>query len=70
MAEAAHTLDLARVLDVLRNYHRIAWLTQRQGPDAHRRMMDKADEILQTGGKPTGVSAEDVRALISKRLSQ
>jgi len=46
IAEAAQTLDLTRVLDVLRNYHRIAWMTQRQGPKAHRRMLDKAAEIL------------------------
>lgn len=70
MAEATRTLDLTGVLDVLRNYHRIAWLTQRQGPAAHRRMLDKASEILRTGGNPTGVPAEDIRALINERLGQ
>lgn len=58
IAEAAQTLDLTRVLDVLRNYHRIAWMTQRQGPKAHRRMLDKAAEILRTGENPDAVSGE------------
>jgi len=70
MLEAARTLDLTRVLDVLRNYHRIAWLTQRQGPAAHRRMLDKAAEILRTGRNPDAVSMETVRALIAKRCGQ
>jgi hypothetical protein len=60
MIEAAQTLDLTRVLNVLRNYHRIAWLTQRQGPQAHRRMLDKAAEIMRTGTNPDAVSAEPV----------
>jgi len=58
------------VLDVLRTYHRIARLTQRQGPQAHRRMLDKAAEILQTGTNPNGVPIEDVRAMIRKKLGQ
>ncbi|HEX4703137.1 MAG TPA: DUF6247 family protein [Pseudonocardiaceae bacterium] len=70
MEDAKRTMDLSRVLDVLRNYHRIAWMTRMQGPEAHRRMLDKAAEILRTGGNPTGVSAEDVRALINERLGQ
>ena len=70
MLEAAQTLDLTRVLDVLRNYHRIAWLTQRQGPAAHRRMLDKAAEILRTGRNPDAVPIDDVKAQIAKRLGQ
>ncbi len=70
LAEAAETLDLTRVLDVLRNYHRIAWLTQRQGPEAHRRMLDKAAEIMRTGQNPDAVPIEDVKALISQRLGR
>jgi hypothetical protein len=70
LAEAAETLDLTRVLDVLRTYHRIAWLTRRQGPQAHRRMLDKAAEILRTGRNPDAVPAEEVRALISRRLGR
>lgn len=70
LAEAAETLDLNRVLDVLRNYHCIAWLTQRQGPEAHRRMLDKAAEIMRTGKNPDAVSIEDIKALISQRLGR
>ena len=70
VAEAGQTLDLSRVLDVLRNYHRIALLTQRQGPEAHRRMLDKAAEIMRTGASPDAVPLEDVKALIRKRLGQ
>ena len=70
MTEATQTLNLTRVLDVLRNYHRIAWLTQRQGPEAHRRMLDHVAHALRTGEPPPGsVSAEDIKALIQKRLS-
>jgi uncharacterized protein DUF6247 len=68
MAVAARTLDLAPVLDVLRAYHRIAWLTRQQGAQAHRRMLDKAAEILRTGRNPDAVPVEDVRALIRRRL--
>jgi uncharacterized protein DUF6247 len=71
MTEATRTLDLTRVLEVLRNYHRIAWLTQRQGPEAHRRMLDRVAHALRTGESPPGsVSAEDMKALIEKRLSK
>jgi hypothetical protein len=70
LAEAAKTLDLTRVLDVLRNYHRIAWLTQQQGPETHRRMLNKAVEILRTGENPDGVALTDVKALIRDRLAQ
>jgi hypothetical protein len=70
LAEAAETLDLTRVLEVLRNYHRIAWLTQRQGPQAHRRMLDKVAEILRTRENPDAVPIEDVKALICERLDR
>jgi Family of unknown function (DUF6247) len=58
------------VLDVLGNYHRIAWLTQRQGSKAHRRMLDKAAKIMLFGHNPDAVSIDDVKALIIKRLNQ
>jgi RNA polymerase-interacting CarD/CdnL/TRCF family regulator len=71
MAEAAETMDLTRVLDVLRNYHRIAWLTQRQGSEAHRRMLDQVRRTLATGEAPANaVSGEEIKALIAKRLGQ
>ncbi len=70
MAEAAETLDLTRVLDVLRSYHRIATLTQRQGPEAHRRMLDKVAEIERTGRNPDAVPNDEVRTLIDQRLAR
>jgi hypothetical protein len=70
MLEATRTLDLTGVLDVLRNYHRIAWLTQQQGPDAHRRMLDKAKTILRTGNNPDGVDSDKARELIRRRLGR
>lgn len=70
LAEASSTLDLTRVLDVLRAYHRIAWLTRQQGHEAHRRMLDKAVEITRTGVNPTAVPDEAVTALISSRLGR
>lgn len=70
LTEAGDTLDLTRVLDVLRNYHRIAWMTQRPGPEAHRRMLRKADEIMRTGTNPDAGSLEDMTAMINKRLGE
>ncbi len=70
MAEAAETLDLTTVLDVLRNYHRIATLTQRQGTEAHRRMLDKVAEIQRAKRNPDAVLAEEVQALIDQRLGR
>jgi Family of unknown function (DUF6247) len=42
LAEAARTLDLTGVLDGQRNWRHLAWITQRHGADAHRRMLDAA----------------------------
>ena len=70
LAEAADSLDLTRVLDVLRAYRRIAWLTRQQGLQAHRRMLDKAATILRTGQHTDAVSNEQVQALIEERLGQ
>lgn len=70
MTEAAETLDLTRVLDVLRSYYRIARLTQRQGVEAHRRMMRKAAEIERNGKNPDAVPVEDIMELINKRLGR
>lgn len=71
MVEAAETLDLTRVLDVVRNYHRIAWLTQRQGAQAHRQMLQQVERTVRTGEAPPGsVSAQHMKALLRKRLGQ
>jgi hypothetical protein len=70
IADAGATLDLTKVLEVLRTYHRIAWMTQRQGAEAHRRMLAKADQIARTGVNPDARSREDMTALINERLSR
>ena len=69
VAEAARTLDLTRVFDVLRIYHRIAWVTRRQGTEAHRRMLRDAAHAVRTGEAPAGsVSSDEIKALIRSRL--
>lgn len=71
LADAAETLDLTKVLEVLRNYHRIAWLTQRQGAEAHRRMLDDVSHAMRTGQAPSGsVSEQDMNAWIRNRLGK
>ena len=70
LAQAAETLDLAVVLDVLRNYHRIARLTAHHGHDAHRRMLVRADGILNAGGNPDGAPLSEVRERIRARLGE
>jgi hypothetical protein len=69
LTEAARTLDLTGVLDVLRNWRRIAWITQRQGPDAHRRMLDAATRLLAGEDIPV-VPGHVVKADINARLGQ
>jgi hypothetical protein len=66
MAAATSTLDLTPVLDVLRNYHRIARADRTSGTGGTPPMLDRAAEILRTGGNPNGVSAECIRALMNK----
>jgi hypothetical protein len=71
IAEADRTIDLTRVLEVLTNYQRIAWLTKRQGTEVHRRMLDQVAHAEQTGEAPSGsVGADEMRALLRKRLAR
>jgi hypothetical protein len=44
LAEAAETLDLSGVLDMLRRWQRVAWSAQ-DDPEAHRRMLERADQL-------------------------
>jgi hypothetical protein len=69
MAEASRTLDLTGVLDVLRSWRRIAWITQRQGPEAHRRMLDVAARLLAGADVPT-VPGHVVKAEIKAKLGR
>ncbi len=70
ITEAARTLDLTRLLDVLRNYHRIARMTQQQGAAAHHRMLNKATAILEAGTNPDGIPVDDVRTMIRNKLGR
>src|SRR5882762_1960193 len=45
MTAAAGTLDLTEVLKVLDVYRGLAEITQRQGPDAHLRMLEAVDHL-------------------------
>jgi Family of unknown function (DUF6247) len=69
LAEAARTLDLTGVLDVLRNWRHIAWITQRHGADAHRRMLDAAGRLLAGENVPT-VPGYVVEAELNARLGR
>ncbi|HEV3361302.1 MAG TPA: DUF6247 family protein [Pseudonocardiaceae bacterium] len=71
IAEADRTIDLTRVLEVLTNYQRIAWLTKHQGVEVHRRMLDQVAHAQRTGEAPPGsVGAAEMRALLRKRLAR
>jgi hypothetical protein len=67
MAVAAHTLNLTGVLAVLDTFRRIAEITQRQGPQAHLRMLDQVAR-LETGHDVPTVSGQEHKARITTRL--
>jgi hypothetical protein len=69
MAEAASTLDLTGVLQVLEVYRRIAEITQRHGAAAHRRMLDQAAQ-LQRGEAVSTVPGHVHMAEINARLGR
>lgn len=69
MAEASRTLDLTGVLDVLRSWRHIAWITQRHGPEAHRRMLNTAARLLAGEDVPT-VPGYVVKAEIKAKLGR
>jgi hypothetical protein len=67
MATAAHSLNLTGVLTVLETYRKIAEITQRQGPQAHQRMLDQVARLQRGEDIPT-VSALEHKAHINSRL--
>jgi hypothetical protein len=67
MAGAAQTLDLTGVLQVLSTFRKLAEITQRQGADAHRRMLDQAAR-LQSGEAVPTVPGHIHKAEINARL--
>jgi hypothetical protein len=53
MAQAARTLDLTGVRQVLDVYRKIAGITQRQGAEVHRPMLDQAARLHRGESIPT-----------------
>ncbi len=68
LARATETLDLTEVYEVLRQWQRIAVLTQAD-PEAHRRMLQVADRALRGESIPT-VPLSAVEAVIQERLAR
>lgn len=69
MAAAGRTLDLTRVLAVLDTYRTIAEITERQGAEAHLRMLDRVARLQRGEDVPT-VSGQQHKAEISTRLGR
>jgi hypothetical protein len=69
MAAAARTFDLTGVLTMLSTYREIADITQRQGIDAHRRMLDQVAR-LQSGEQVRTVPGSEHKAQINTRLGR
>jgi Family of unknown function (DUF6247) len=69
MAAAARTLDLAGVLTVLDTYRKIAEITQRQGVEAHRRMLTQVARLQNGQNLPT-VSGAEHKAEINTMLGR
>ncbi len=66
LSRAAESLDLTDVYQVLERWRSIAAMTC-ANPDAHRRMLRRADQIL-AGEQRGSVTADDQRAMIARRL--
>jgi hypothetical protein len=69
MATAGRTLDLTGVLAVLGTYRKIAEITQRQGADAHRRMLDQVAR-LQRGEDIATVPGQQHKTEIRTKLGR
>jgi hypothetical protein len=70
LRSAGDALSLDELREVLEHWHRIACMTQAD-PEAHRRMLQRAEHTLRTGQALLGsVSADDVRTLIRERLGR
>jgi hypothetical protein len=67
MASAAQTMDLTGVLQVLSTFRKIAEITQRQGVEAHRRMLDQVARLQRGEDVPT-VPGHVHKAEINARL--
>jgi hypothetical protein len=71
LADAADSLDLTEVLDVLDSWRRRATITNHLGHHGYRQMLARADRILRTGEpEPGSVPLEDIKELITERLGR
>lgn len=68
MSRSVDSLDLTEVYRVLGRWRSIAAMT-RHDPDAHRRMLRRAEGILADDQRGT-VTADDQRAMIARRLGR
>lgn len=66
MSRSAERLDLAEVYAVLDRWRGIAALS-RADPEAHRRMLRRADRIM-AGDERGTVTADDMREMLARRL--
>jgi hypothetical protein len=66
---AARTLDLTGVLAVLDTYRKIAEIAQRQGPTAHRRMLEQVERLERGENVPT-VRGATHKAELDERLGR
>lgn len=69
MAQAARTLDLTGVLEVIETFRKIAEITQRQGAESHRVMLDRVAQ-LQRGEQVPTVPGHLHKAEIRARLGR
>lgn len=68
---AADSLDLTELYDVLDSWRRRATTTNYLGHDGYRKLLARAERILRTGEpEPGSVPLEDVKALIVERLGR
>jgi len=70
LAEAAESLDLTAVLDVLRTYHRIAAQTRHHGRVAHQRMLDTARRIMADGTNADAIPLAEHRGHLQQLLDR
>ncbi|MEU7138315.1 DUF6247 family protein [Nocardia sp. NPDC046473] len=64
-AKKSHTLE---EIDALLNKWQHTAVMEIREPGSYQRMLDKAERIQADGGRKTGVSIDDVRRLITRRL--
>ncbi|MGH3587165.1 MAG: DUF6247 family protein [Pseudonocardia sp.] len=69
LEDAKVSKDLTGVHALLRKWRHLAYAELRD-PGSHFRVLAKAERIFRTGENPDAVPAEDIRALISERLSR